>query len=122
MNQFINTVIRDSASSIRTVEFSGPKSETVRVILMDDTVFGISDVIESPSDPRSPLKLAAVAKANGVPVRFVNLEALARRDKVIYTNERVQAANVKEMEKAARMRADEELRQLELARMMQAPQ
>lgn len=118
MNQFITTVLRDSASSIRQMEFSGPQSETVRIILQDNSVFGISDVIESPTDPRSPLKLAAAAKANGIPVRFVNLEALLTRNKAIYTNERVQAAAVKEQEKARRMQADEELRLMEMANMM----
>jgi hypothetical protein len=120
MDQFINTVIRDSASSIRSIEFSGPQSETVRIILQDDSVFGISDVIESPTDPRSPLKLVAVAKANGIPVRFVNLESIVVRNKAVYANERVQAAFVKEQEKAQRMQADEEWRLLEVARMKEA--
>jgi hypothetical protein len=124
MNQFLTTVLRDSASSIRCIEFSGPQSETVRIILQDDSVFGIADVVESPTDPRSPLKLAAAAKANGIPVRFLNLEAVllssrSQQPKAIYTNERVQAAAVKELEKARRMQADEELRLMELERMNQ---
>lgn len=115
-NQFVDTVLRNSASSIRVVEFSGPKSETVRVVLQDDSVFGISDIIESPTDPRSPLKVAAAAKANGIPIRFLNFENLTTK-KPVYSNSRVQAAEALEQEKRARMQADEDLRQLELARM-----
>lgn len=55
-------ILRDSAKSIQRVEFSGPKAETVRVKLIDGTSFGISDVIESPTDPRSPLKVQAACR------------------------------------------------------------
>lgn len=55
-------IVRDSARSIQRVEFSGPSSETVRVLLIDGTVFGLNDVIESPVDPRSPLKVQAACR------------------------------------------------------------
>ena len=55
-------IVRDSAKSIQRVDFSGPKSETVRVLLIDGTVFGISDVVESSTDPRSPLKVQAACR------------------------------------------------------------
>ena len=55
-------ILRDSARSIQRVEFSGPKAETVRVRLIDGTVFGIKDIIESPTDPRSPLKVQAACR------------------------------------------------------------
>lgn len=56
------TIVRDSARSIQRVEFSGVKSETVRVRLIDGTVFGLNDVVESPTDPRSPLKVQAACR------------------------------------------------------------
>ena len=55
-------IVRDSAKSIQRVEFSGPQAETVRVKLIDGTVFGLSDVIESSTDPRSPLKVQAACR------------------------------------------------------------
>lgn len=55
-------VLRDSAKAIQRVEFSGPKAETVVVRLVDGTAFGISDVVESPTDPRSPLKVQAACR------------------------------------------------------------
>ena len=55
-------ILRDSARSIQRVEFSGPQAETVRVRLIDGTVFGIKDIIESPTDPRSPLKVQAACR------------------------------------------------------------
>lgn len=60
-------ILRDSAKSIQRVEFSGPKAETVRVKLIDGTQFGLSDVVESSTDPRSPLKVqAACREAKGM--------------------------------------------------------
>ena len=67
-------ILRDSARSIQRVEFSGPKAETIRVRLIDGTSFGISDIIESPTDPRSPLKVqAACRESKGTcPFMFVH--------------------------------------------------
>ena len=113
-------ILRDSARSIRVVEFSGPLSETVTVRLVDGTAFGLKDVIESPSDPRSPLKVSASCRAYQVPVKFANIEAIlaaAPKKKKVFTNERVLEANQKEKERLARMAKDEEDRLAELYRM-----
>jgi hypothetical protein len=115
-----NSIIRDSARSIQMVEFSGPKSESVVVILIDGTNFGIGDVIESSTDPRSPLKIAAMCKANQIPYKFVNFESMLNatpRKKKMYTNARVLEAAEKQKDKAIRMQQDEELRQQELKEM-----
>ena len=113
-------VLRDSALSIRQVEFSGPKGETVMVKLVDGTTFGIKDVIESSVDPRSPLKLAAACRESGVKTKFVELESIlanAPKKKKMYTNQRVQDAAEKEREKQERMRQDEEDRIRQLQKM-----
>lgn len=115
------TILRDNARSISRVEFSGPRQETVVVLLQDGTTFGISNVVDSPVDPRSPLQVQAMCRENDVPVKFTELEALLRgkgRGK-LYTNERVQQANLKEQEKLARMAQDEVERQEALKRMEQ---
>ena len=116
------TILRDSARSISRVEFSGPRSETVTVRLIDGTAFGISDAIESPTDPRSPLKIAAACRESGVPTKFVELEAVlanAPKRKKVYTNERVLEAAEKEKERQARMQKDEEDRLAALYKMEQ---
>lgn len=103
-------ILRDSAQAIKLVEFSGPKSETVIVKLVDGTAFGISDVVESSVDPRSPLKIAALCRENLVPTKFATLEAAlsgAPKKKKLYTNERVQIAAEKERARKERMEADE---------------
>jgi hypothetical protein len=113
-------ILRDSARSVQVVEFSGPKNENVVVRLVDGTSFGIRDVVESPTDPRSPLKIAAVCRENKVPTRFVDIEAVlasAPKKKKIYANTRVLEAAEKEKEKAARMQQDEEERLAALAKM-----
>ena len=113
-------VLRDSALSIRQVEFSGPKGETVMVKLVDGTTFGIKDVIESSVDPRSPLKIAAACRESGVKTKFVELESIlanAPKKKKMYTNQRVQDAAEKEREKQERMRQDEEDRIRQLQKM-----
>mmetsp|Transcript_11334 Transcript_11334/g.27176 ORF Transcript_11334/g.27176 Transcript_11334/m.27176 type:complete len:262 (-) Transcript_11334:861-1646(-) len=105
-----NTVLRDSPLSIEVVEFSGPRSETVVVKLVDGTVFGIKDIIESPSDPRSPLKVVASCREANVKTRFVDLEAVlagSPRKKKMYTNERVQKAYELQAAQKERMRLDE---------------
>jgi hypothetical protein len=112
-----NIILRDSARGITRVEFSGPKSDTVIVRLVDGSAFGIKDVIESSVDPRSPLKIAANCRENKVPTRFVDIEAVLstsnkRRKK--YTNSRVAEADRKEGEKKLRLEQDEENRLAEL--------
>lgn len=117
------TILKDSARSIRVVEFSGPKSETVTVRLVDGTAFGIKDVIESPTDPRSPLRVSAACRENQVPTKFLDIEALlatAPKKKKVYSNERVLEANEKEKERQARIAQDEEARLAELYRLEEA--
>ena len=116
-----NIILRDSPYSIQVVEFSGPKSETVTAKLVDGTQFGLKDVIESSTDPRSPLKVAAACRENGVPTKFTTYEAVlaASPKKKLYTNERVQEAAKREQEKKERMQRDEEAR-LEALRQLEA--
>jgi hypothetical protein len=115
-------LLRDSSMSIRVVEFSGPKSETVIVKLVDGTTFGIKDIVESSTDPRSPLKLSAACRESTVKTKFVDIESLlastSPNKKKVYANERVQLAAEKERAKAERMRVDEEER-LEQVRKME---
>jgi hypothetical protein len=106
-----NIILRDSSRGITRVEFSGPKSDTVIVRLVDGTAFGIKDVIESSFDPRSPLKIAAACRENKVPTRFVDIEAVlstTTKRKKMYTNSRVAEAARKEGEKKVRLQQDEE--------------
>jgi len=117
-------ILKNSARSVDIVEFAGPKSDIVTVKLVDGTAFGISDVVESSTDPRSPLKLVATLRSYKVPCKFMTLEnALSKttttKTKKSYANERVQLAAQKEREKAERMAQDEAERQAELARMEQ---
>ena len=105
-----NTVVRDSPLSIKVVEFSGPKSETVVVKLLDGTVFGIKDIVESSIDPRSPLKVVATCKSANVKTSFVDLEAMlagSPKKKKMYTNERVQKAYELQAAQKERIRLDE---------------
>ena len=104
------SILRDSPLSVDVVEFSGPRSETVVVKLLDGTVFGIKDIIESPSDPRSPLKLKAICRDANVRTRFPELEAVlaaAPKKKKLYTNERVQKAYELQAAQKERIRLDE---------------
>jgi len=119
-NDEFSTLLRDSSLSIQVVEFSGPKSETVVVKLVDGTTFGIKDVVESSTDPRSPLKIAAACRESGVKTKFVDLESLlaaSPKRKKMYTNQRVQDAQEKEREKQERIRRDEEERLAQLQKM-----
>ncbi len=105
-----SSILRDSPFSIDVVEFSGPRSETVIVKLVDGTVFGIKDVIESPSDPRSPLKIVATCRDANVKTKFVDLEAVlaaSPKKKKMYTNERVQKAYELQAAQKERIRLDE---------------
>jgi hypothetical protein len=117
-----NIILRDSSRGITRVEFSGPKSDTVIVRLVDGTAFGIKDVIESSFDPRSPLKIAAACRENKVPTRFVDIEAVlatTTKRKKMYTNSRVAEAARKEGEKKVRLQQDEEDRLAALYRQEQ---
>ena len=118
MEEF-ETILRDSPYSVQIVEFRGTKSETVVVKLVDGTQFGIKDIVESPSDPRSPLKVEASCREANVPTKFVDIETmLANLDvkkRKLYTNERVQKAADKNKARALRMQQDEEERLAEVA-------
>jgi hypothetical protein len=122
-------ILRDSSRSIGVVEFSGPKSENIKVVLVDGTEFGVSGIVESSTDPRSPLKIAARCRENSVRTKFVDYESAlssivsqSGKKKVAYTNTRVQEAFVKEQEKQARLQEDEQNRLLELYRQQQLEQ
>lgn len=120
-------ILKDSAKSILKVELSGPKSETAIVKLVDGTTFSISDLIESSTDPRSPLKLVARCRLYKVPVKNTGLlSALSGNGSKIsdsgkktksYMNPRVQEAEKKEKEKRERMMEDERERLAELYQM-----
>ncbi|KAL7485718.1 hypothetical protein ACHAW6_011312 [Cyclotella cf. meneghiniana] len=126
-----DTILRTSAKSIAQVQLSGPKSETCLVTLIDGTTFSVSDLIESPTDPRSPSKLVARCRLYNVPVKNVGLlSALgiiesddavkigeSGRKKKNYSNERVRKAEEKEKEKRMRMEEDETERLEELYKM-----
>eukprot|EP00339_Tiarina_fusa_P019251 CAMPEP_0116997984 /NCGR_PEP_ID=MMETSP0472-20121206/1222_1 /TAXON_ID=693140 ORGANISM="Tiarina fusus, Strain LIS" /NCGR_SAMPLE_ID=MMETSP0472 /ASSEMBLY_ACC=CAM_ASM_000603 /LENGTH=202 /DNA_ID=CAMNT_0004697015 /DNA_START=43 /DNA_END=651 /DNA_ORIENTATION=+ len=115
-------ILRDSPLSIQIVEFSGPKSETITVRLVDGSAFGIKDIIESATDPRSPLKVSAACRESNVKTKFVDLEAIlssSPKKKKLYTNQRVQDAQEKEKAKKERMQRDEEER-IEQLRQMEA--
>lgn len=104
-------ILKDSYRSIQLVEFSGPKSETCKVKLIDGTTFYISDLIESPVDPRSPLKLQAECRGYNVPTKNLGMELALTgtpKKKKVYMNSRMQEASVKEAAKRERMKADEE--------------
>ena len=105
---------RPTAKSVKVVELSGPKQETAIVTLIDGTQFVLSDVIESPSDPRSPLKLISTCRSYNVPTKAVQLEeavlslsSTGSKKKKVYMNKRVQIAAEKEREKKERMEQDE---------------
>jgi hypothetical protein len=115
-------ILRDSPLSIQVVEFSGSKSETIVVRLVDGTSFGIKDMVESSTDPRSPLKVSAACRENNVKTKFVDLEALLSttpKKKKLYTNQRVQDAAEKNRERQERMDRDEEERVAALRSMEQ---
>jgi hypothetical protein len=102
------------------VEFAGPKGDIVTVRLVDGSAFAISDIIESSTDPRSPLKLAATLRGYKIPTKFTTFEnALSSTPKKTktYMNARVQEAAEKEKEKKEREARDEEERLTELYNM-----
>ena len=113
-------IVRNSARSVQIVEFAGPKGDIVTVRLVDGTSFGLSDVIESATDPRSPLKLLATLRSYKIPTKFMTLENALSNTKTKrknYSNERVQLAAEKEKEKAERLAQDAAEREAELYRM-----
>jgi hypothetical protein len=106
-------ILKSSARSVQLVQFSGPKGETAVVKLVDGTTFGISDVIESAVDPRSPLKLVSTLRGYNVPYKFSMLEAAVgsastRGQRKVYLNEATIIANKKTEDKMERMAKDEE--------------
>mmetsp|Transcript_10960 Transcript_10960/g.16867 ORF Transcript_10960/g.16867 Transcript_10960/m.16867 type:complete len:210 (-) Transcript_10960:210-839(-) len=114
------SIIRDSSKSIQMVEFAGTNGEVVTVRLLDGTTFGLSDVVESPVDPRSPLKVRATCRAFNVPTKFTafdNVLSAAPKKKKVYMNKIVQRAEERNVLQAERMRADEEERLAELYQM-----
>ncbi|KAL7505840.1 hypothetical protein ACHAXN_003278 [Cyclotella atomus] len=118
-------ILKSSSKSISIVELSGPKSETCLVKLVDGTQFTVSDLIESSTDPRSPLKLVARCRLYNVPVKNVGLlsavgiTGASGKKKKTYANERVRAAEEKNAEKRQRMEEDERERLAELYRQQQ---
>jgi len=106
-------IARDSARSIQVVEFAGTAGEVVTVRLVDGTVFGLSDVVESSYDPRSPLKVKAICRQFNVPTKFLVLDAVLAttpKKKKVYMNKIVQKAAEKQELKKERMKQDEEER------------
>ncbi len=106
-------ILRDSGRSIQIVEFAGTSGETITARLVDGTTFGVADVIESPTDPRSPLKIAALCRQYKVPTKFVAFDAVLAttpKKKKVYMNSIVQKAAEKEVLKIERMKQDEEER------------
>eukprot|EP00568_Trieres_chinensis_P003104 CAMPEP_0183291990 /NCGR_PEP_ID=MMETSP0160_2-20130417/1220_1 /TAXON_ID=2839 ORGANISM="Odontella Sinensis, Strain Grunow 1884" /NCGR_SAMPLE_ID=MMETSP0160_2 /ASSEMBLY_ACC=CAM_ASM_000250 /LENGTH=208 /DNA_ID=CAMNT_0025452881 /DNA_START=27 /DNA_END=653 /DNA_ORIENTATION=+ len=113
------TILKDSAKSVQIVEFSGPRSEQAIARLVDGTVFEISGLVDSATDPRSPLKLVATCRSYKVPTKFLLLEnavSSTPKKKKVYMNARVQEAAQKEKEKRERMAQDEAERLAELYR------
>ncbi|GFH59304.1 hypothetical protein CTEN210_15780 [Chaetoceros tenuissimus] len=115
------TILKTSAKSVALVEFSGSKSENAVVTLIDSTKFIITDLFESSTDPRSPLKLIATCRSYGVPTKNVGLEeavlslsSSGSKKKKVYMNERVRKAAELEREKKERMEQDERDRLAEL--------
>jgi hypothetical protein len=110
-----DVILKDSAKSIVAVELSGPKSETAIVRLVDGTTFTISDLVESSTDPRSPLKLVARCRLYKIPIKNTGLLSAVSGGLISdsgkktksYMNPRVQEAEKKEQAKRERMAEDE---------------
>jgi len=110
-----DVILKDSAKSIVAVELSGPKSETAVVRLVDGTTFTISDLVESSTDPRSPLKLVARCRLYKIPIKNTGLLSAVSGGLISdsgkktksYMNPRVQEAEKKEQAKRERMAEDE---------------
>lgn len=107
-------ILKDSAKSILSVELSGAKSETAIVKLVDGTTFAIGDLVESSTDPRSPLKLVARCRLFKIPVKntglanaLPNMTSVSGKKKKNFANTRVQQAEKLNEEARARMAEDE---------------
>lgn len=71
------TIFKSSSKSIQRVElFSySPMDQRAIVTLVDGSKFGLSNLmVESPTDPRSPLKLVSTLKRYNIPYRFPLIE------------------------------------------------
>ena len=114
-------LLRDASKSIRVVELTGPKSETVIVTLVDGTQFRLSDVVESSTDPRSPLKVVATCRSYGVQTSFpdLNKSLAGTKNRKLYRNAQVQKAAELEEEKRKRMEQDEQDRLKQLYQLQQ---
>lgn len=116
------SILKSSYRSVATVEFTGAKLDQATVRLVDGTTFGISDLIESSTDPRSPLRLMATLRGYNVPTStkleydLLSSSRTVPKKTKVYSNARVQEAAVKEAAKRERMRVDELERQSELER------
>ena len=114
-------LLRDASKSIRVVELTGPKSELVIVTLVDGTQFRLSDVVESATDPRSPLKVVATCRSYGVQTSFpdLNKSLAGTKNRKLYRNAQVQKAAELEDEKRKRMEQDEQDRLKQLYQLQQ---
>ena len=114
-------LLRDASKSIRVVELTGPKSEVVIVTLVDGTQFRLSDVVESATDPRSPLKVVATCRSYGVQTSFpdLNKSLAGTKNRKLYRNAQVQKAAELEDEKRKRMEQDEQDRLKQLYQLQQ---
>ena len=107
-------ILKTSAKSVQLVELYSysNKSQTAIVTLVDGAVFGISDLVESSTDPRSPLNLVATLRGYNVPYKFPLLEAALSKTETsgkrkVYLNEAAIVAGKKEEAKRKRIANDE---------------
>lgn len=110
-------ILKQSTRSIEIVDFTGPKGDKVMIKLVDGTLFTLSDVVESSTDPRSPLQVLALCRGYKVPTKFSTLLGAldtAPKKKKVYMNSREVEAAKKEKEKRERLMKDEEERLEEL--------
>eukprot|EP00590_Aulacoseira_subarctica_P012294 CAMPEP_0172417822 /NCGR_PEP_ID=MMETSP1064-20121228/4316_1 /TAXON_ID=202472 /ORGANISM="Aulacoseira subarctica , Strain CCAP 1002/5" /LENGTH=189 /DNA_ID=CAMNT_0013156355 /DNA_START=150 /DNA_END=719 /DNA_ORIENTATION=+ len=114
-------ILSSSSKSVRRVDFYSYSVSDQRAVitLVDGSTFGLSDLIESSTDPRSPLKLVATLKGYNVPYKFPLLEAALSRTETsgkrkLYLNEAATVAAKKTEEKRERMAQDEEDRKAEV--------
>ena len=114
-------ILSSSAKSVKRVDFYSYSVSDQRAVvtLVDGSTFGLSDLIESSTDPRSPLKLVATLKGYNVPYKFPLLEAALSRTETsgkrkLYLNEAATVAAEKQKEKLNRMAQDEEDRKAEV--------
>lgn len=110
------TILKSSSKSIQGVElFSySPTDQRAIVTLVDGTKFGLSNLmVESPTDPRSPLKLVSTLQRYNVPYKFPLIEeALSKYSQTkrkLYLNDAEKEALRKEEEKRERIAKDVEV-------------